>query len=144
MNTISLTPGMLALPSIRCDTLMSWTVNTNESMPQPMGRMAASHTPRTRSYIVTSPALPSICAKSAASTPSVPIDLSMSVCPANIQLQVSRSTPHSHALMSSAIPANAGAGRARDAAHARTVRENASENPRLPTAFAIVSLIVAP
>ncbi len=49
MNTTSLTPGMLALLSMRCDTLMiGWTVNTNESMPQPMGRIAASHTPRTQ------------------------------------------------------------------------------------------------
>ena len=69
---------MLALPSMRWETLMSWTVNTSESMPHPMGRIAACHTPRTRSYIVTSPALPSIWAKSAASTPSAPMERSMS------------------------------------------------------------------
>ena len=50
--------------------LMSCTVNTNESIPQPMGRIACSHTPRTRSYMVTVPAPPIIWEKPAASTPS--------------------------------------------------------------------------
>ena len=42
MNTTPLTPGMLALPSMRCETLMSWTVNTNDSTPHPMGGSATT------------------------------------------------------------------------------------------------------
>ena len=44
-NTTSFTAGMLELPSMRWLILMSCTVNTKESTPQPIGRMALSHTP---------------------------------------------------------------------------------------------------
>ena len=68
----------------------------------------------------------------------------MSVCPANIQLHVSRRIPHSHALMSSAIPAKAGCGRARARAHAATVAENATANPSPERAFLTVPAMPAP
>ncbi len=44
-NTTSLTPGMLALPSMRCEMWMSCTVKTSDSTPQPMGRTADCQTP---------------------------------------------------------------------------------------------------
>ena len=63
------------------------------------------------------PAVPSIWSKGFESTPSTPIDPSTSAWAPNIQLQVSRRTPHIHELMSSAIDAQAGVGARR---HART------------------------
>lgn len=134
MKTTSFKPGMLALPSIFWDTLMSWTVNTNESIPHPMGRIACCQTPRTRSYIVTVPACPSICVKPEESTPPAPMDFSMSAWLENIQLQVSRRIPQSHALMSPAMSAKAGLGHASMSAHRSAVAENAMANPRLATA----------
>ena len=44
-KTTSLTAGIDWLPSMRWLILMSCTVNTNERIPQPMGRMAFSHAP---------------------------------------------------------------------------------------------------
>ena len=49
----------------------------------------------------------------------------------NIQLQVSRRIPQSHALMSPAMSAKAGLGHASMSAHRRAVAENAMANPRL-------------
>ena len=134
MSTTSFTPGIEALPSIFCDTLMSCTVNTNESIPQPMGRIACCHTPRTTSYIVTVPACPSIWSKPEERTPPAPMDFSMSAWLENIQLQVSRRIPQSHALMSPAMSAKARFGHASMSAHSRAVAENAMANPRLAMA----------
>ena len=75
-----------------------------------MGSIATSQTPWTMSYMVTEPALPSIWVKFAESTPSVPIDLSMSTWLLKIQLHVSRNNPHNQSLMSSAIAAKAKSG----------------------------------
>lgn len=61
--------------------------------------------------MVTLSELPSICVKSAESTPSVPMDLSMPTWLLKIRLHVSRRRPQSHAFTSSAIKANAGSGR---------------------------------
>ena len=49
---------------------MSFTVNTSPSTPHPMGSTAASQTPRAMSYMETSPAVVSICEKSAPMMPS--------------------------------------------------------------------------
>ena len=134
MSTTSFTPGIEALPSIFCDTFTSCTVNTNESIPQPMGRIACCHTPRTRSYMVTVPACPSIWVKPEESTPPAPMVLSMSAWLENIQLQVSRRIPQSQALMSPAMSAKARFGHASMRAHSRAVAENAMANPRLAMA----------
>ena len=129
-NTTSFTPGMLALPSIFWEILMSWTVNTNESTPHPMGRMATSQTP----------ALPSICSKPADSTPSTPIDESTLTWLSKIQLQQSLSTPHIHALMSSAMPAQARSG----TASRHVTRRNAPTKGSANLLDLIASIIVAP
>ena len=44
-STTSLTAGMDWLPSMRWLIFMSCAVNTNDRIPQPMGRMAFSHAP---------------------------------------------------------------------------------------------------
>ena len=131
---------MLALPSIFWEILMSWTVNTNESTPHPMGRMATSQTPLATEYIVTVPALPSICSKPADSTPSTPIDESTLTWLSKIQLQQSLSTPHIHALMSSAMPAQARSG----TASRHVTRRNAPAKGSANLLDLIASIIVAP
>ncbi len=80
--------------------------------------------------MVTVPALPSICSKPDESTPPAPMDLSMSAWLENIQLQVSRRMPQSHALMSPAMSANAGVGQARASAHKSAVALNARAKAR--------------
>lgn len=92
---------------MRCDISMSFKVKTSPSTPQPMGTMATCQTPRAMSYMDTSPAVVSMVAKGAESTPSAPRDLITSVCAPKIQLHQSRSTPQSHELMSSAMDAQA-------------------------------------
>ena len=69
-NTTSFTPGKEAFPSMRWLIWMSFTVNTSPSTPQPMGSTATSQTPRAMSYMETSPAVVSICEKSAPMMPS--------------------------------------------------------------------------
>ena len=69
-NTTSFTPGKEALPSIRWLIWMSFTVNTRLSTPQPMGSIATSQTPCAMSYMDMSPAVVSICEKSAPMMPS--------------------------------------------------------------------------
>ena len=69
-KTTSLTPGMLALPSMRWDIWMSLMVNTRESTPQPIGSTATDHMPRTTSYTDTSPDVPSMLWKPAPRIPS--------------------------------------------------------------------------
>ena len=127
--TTSRTAGMAWLPSMRWLILMSCIVKTKLKTPQPMGRMAFSHTPRTMSYMVTVPALPSICVKSAERTPSVPMDASTCTWLSKIQLQTPRRVSHSQELMSSAMAANAGWG-TRSAESRTAVAANASRKRR--------------
>ena len=68
----------------------------------------------------------------------------MSACPAKIQLHVSRRIPHSHALMSSAMPANAGWGNANASASATEVAQNAAANPSPESAFLTAPAMAPP
>ena len=131
---------MEAFPSIFWLIFMSWIVNTNDRTPQPMGRMAASQTPCTTSYMVTPPAPPSIWSKLAESTPLVPIDLSTFTWLLKIQLHVSLRIPHSHELMSSAIDANAGSGATMVSERTAAVTANASANRSSANVFLIFSM----
>ena len=127
-KTTSRTAGIEALPSMRWERWMSWTVKTMLRTPQPMGRTAVFHTPRAMSKRVTSPAVPSILSKGFERTPSTPIEASTLAWASKIQLQVSRRTPHIHELMSSPMDAHAGRGTRRampTASAAAMARRNA-------------------
>ena len=100
-----MTPGIDALPSTLCEIWMSFTVNTRESTPQPMGRMATLHTPWAMSYIDTLPEVVSIELKSAPRMPSYPIPLRTSTCLENIQFAASLRSSASQLLMSPAMSA---------------------------------------
>ena len=69
-NTTSFTPGSDWLPSMRWEIWMSLMVNTSESTPQPMGRIATCHTACTMSYMEVPPAVVSMLPKTAPRIPS--------------------------------------------------------------------------
>ena len=127
---------------MRCEISMSFKVNTSPRTPHPMGSTATCQAPRAMSYIDTSPALVSIVSKGAESTPLAPSDRMTSVCAAKIQLHQSRSTPQSHALMSSAIEPHAKCVGMRSAERSAKAAAKASMNRLLETRFPSFSIVI--